>query len=233
MKEPSQQMFTQARYLNSPWLSRNPGEWEFLKAHGVRQTTKKGEVVTHADCADILYYIEKGRVRTSVFNDDGKEKIILIVEEGNLINVIPVVDNLPHYLVVTALTDCSLYQIKRSVFLRMVENDRGISMKLIHDITRKLRVMITHVEDMTFMTSGARIAKCLYQLAQDYGQPMTDGIRLDIRFTHYEMAIFAGTCRVTASNTLEALIKEGVLRKVSGYYIVTNMNGLKKYIENE
>ena len=232
-REPSleNEVFCDPRFLNSPWLTSNI-DWSFLKLHGTPKYFKKNEIVNYAiQPSGCIYYISKGRVRTSVFTEAGEEKIILVVDEGNIIDEVSVIDGLPNYLITTAVTESILYRVEKDVFLKLVNSSIEICNKVISDLTYKVRVLITQIEDLTFMSSTARIAKCLYRLSREYGIPFHDSIKLNIKFTHQEMAIYAGTCRVTASNILGNMEKAGIIRRDNGYVIIKDLNMLKNYIE--
>jgi cAMP-binding proteins - catabolite gene activator and regulatory subunit of cAMP-dependent protein kinases len=226
------QIFSQPQFLNSPWLSRESLDWSFLKKFGSPQNYKKGGILKNGspEPARAIGYIDKGRVRTSVLNEHGEEKIILVVDEGNLLDVVSAIDNIPSYLIITAVTDCKVYWIPKSTFVQLADTRPEFTRRLLEDMTYKTRVLITHIEDMSFMSSSARIAKCLYRLAKDYGVPQDGGIRLTIKFTHYEMAIFAGSCRVTATNILESMERAGILSKDNGYFVIHNLPKLKEWI---
>jgi hypothetical protein len=49
---------------------------------------KKGSIIQAYDNMDAIFYIDMGRVRTSAFSDEGEEKIILVVDRGNLLNLV-------------------------------------------------------------------------------------------------------------------------------------------------
>ncbi|GAB6155515.1 Crp/Fnr family transcriptional regulator [Desulfosporosinus burensis] len=226
------EIFSQPLFLNSPWLACNI-DWSVLKQIGIRKHFKKNAIIySDIEPSQCIYYISQGRVRTSVFTEAGEEKIIMVVDEGNIIDMISAIDGLPNYLVSTAVTESILYRVEKEVFLKLVHEDIKISNKVISDLTSKMRILITQIEDLTFMTSTARIAKCLYRLSHEYGRPFNDGIKLNIKFTHQEMAIYAGTCRVTASNILRNMEKAGIIKRNDGYVIIKDIIMLKFYIES-
>ena len=57
-----------------------------------------------------------------------------------------------------------------------------------------------------------RLRGFLELVASSYGQPCAEGLRLDLRLTHQEMASALGTTRVTVTRMLGALREEGWLR---------------------
>ena len=57
-----------------------------------------------------------------------------------------------------------------------------------------------------------RVRGFLEMLAQDYGQPCDDGLRLNLRLTHQEMASALSTTRVTVTRVIGLLRDEGWLK---------------------
>jgi CRP-like cAMP-binding protein len=57
-----------------------------------------------------------------------------------------------------------------------------------------------------------RLRGFLEMLATEYGQPCAEGLRLNVRLTHQELASALGTTRVTVTRVLGALREEGWLQ---------------------
>ena len=57
-----------------------------------------------------------------------------------------------------------------------------------------------------------RVRGFLELLAQDYGQPCDEGLRLNLRLTHQEMASALSTTRVTVTRVIGLLRDEGWLK---------------------
>ncbi len=57
-------------------------------------------------------------------------------------------------------------------------------------------------------------------LAQDYGQPCGNGLRLNLRLTHQEMASALSTTRVTVIRAIGLLRDEGWLKMDSQRHLV-------------
>jgi CRP-like cAMP-binding protein len=57
-----------------------------------------------------------------------------------------------------------------------------------------------------------RVRGFLELLASEYGKPCAQGLRLDLRITHHEMASALATTRVTVTRVLGVLREEGWLQ---------------------
>jgi CRP/FNR family transcriptional regulator, cyclic AMP receptor protein len=222
--------FDDQKLVNTPWLLTDFCDWSFIKKYGRMTRYKKGSIIQAYDNMDSIFYIDMGRVRTSAFSDEGEEKIILVVDRGNLFNLVVLASNIPSNLSYTAVTDSIIYKISTDVFIDLLKNDNTKAMNAIMDLSRVVKILSSHVEDMTFMRAPSRVAKCLYMLCNEHGTPIKNGIKINIKFTHYEMAIYAGTCRVTVSHILEDMEKNKIISKENGYCIVNDLEKLKSCI---
>ena len=222
--------FDEQKLVNAPWLFADYFDWSFLKEHGTKIQYKRGTTMQSADIADSVFYLHTGRVRISTFNDEGEEKIILLVNRGNLFNVGALAGDIPDYQCYTIVTDSVVYKISKDVFINLVKNDSEKAINVITDLSRMVKILSSHVGDMAFMRAPSRVAKYLYMLCQEQGTPTKNGIRINIKFTHYEMAIYVGTCRVTVSNILKEMERNKIISKENGYCVVNDVEKLKECI---
>ena len=222
--------FDSQKFENSPWLLKDFCDWSIIKKYGMMTHYKKGTILHSYDVKDSVFYLESGRIRTSVLCDEGEEKIIMIIDKGNLFNLVSIDANIPDYISYTTATDCVAYRISTDAFLDFLRADSKFAVNAMTQLSRMMKILYSHLGDMAFMRVPSRIAKYLYMLCQDHGTPTDNGIRIDIKFTHYEMAILVGTSRVTVSHIIEEMEQKKVLKKESGYYFIKDLEKLKKYI---
>lgn len=57
-----------------------------------------------------------------------------------------------------------------------------------------------------------------------------DTYRLQIKFTHQEMADLTGLSRVTVSNILSSMTCKGIIEKQDGYLIIKNLDAMLQYL---
>jgi CRP-like cAMP-binding protein len=78
------------------------------------------------------------------------------------------------------------------------------------------------VEDLAYLTVPQRLLRQLNRLALEYGKPVTDGVLLDIRLTHADLAALCGTTRETTCVQMAQLAAEGLVRLEGRSIIVLN-----------
>lgn len=86
-----------------------------------------------------VYLVRKGRVSISRLTNYGEETIIYIVEPGNFVGELSVLDDLKRSAKATCLDDCTLLEIGRKEFREFLEADKMISFNLMKEMSRRMR----------------------------------------------------------------------------------------------
>jgi len=211
--------------LELPWLS----DFDFSRIGNlpccVRRSFPKGSpIIVQGASNDFIYMIRKGRVRLSIFNEDGDEKTIAIVTERNIFGEISAFDGSVSPVEVVAITDVDL-AVVRSADMR---KDLALMHLLTMYLIRENRLLVSQLEDLVFNDAQTRLAACLYRLSCKYGVKRHNSVRLPVRFTHQEMALLLGTSRVTVSNVINKLRQDRLIDYEDGFVIILDASGLRE-----
>ncbi|MBV9646746.1 MAG: Crp/Fnr family transcriptional regulator [Candidatus Eremiobacteraeota bacterium] len=76
------------------------------------------------------------------------------------------------------------------------------------------------MEDLAYARVSDRILHVFQRLAQEHGVPVGDGIRIDVRLTHADIASLIGSTRETVSAEMAQLAREGRIRSQEGYVVM-------------
>jgi CRP-like cAMP-binding protein len=96
--------------------------------------------------------------------------------------------------------------------LSEVRSDPALSLAMLEAITRRYRQSQSLLALMGLRRVEERVRGFLELLALDYGQHCSDGLRLDLRLTHQELASALATTRVTVTRVIGQLRQEGWLQ---------------------
>jgi CRP-like cAMP-binding protein len=153
---------------------------------------------------DEVCIISRGFVRTQTCSEAGEEAIL-----GLIGPMMPVSSNftLLNSYEVYALTSVDLLRLKWSE----IEKSDDLIRELNHGLIHRLR----HTEILLALQSKRqtteRLIGFLAFLAQFYGKPTSQGIRLEIRLTHQQIAHVLSTTRVTITRLMGALRKASLV----------------------
>jgi CRP/FNR family transcriptional regulator, cyclic AMP receptor protein len=91
------------------------------------------------DTGDELYIIEKGEVRISHTNKEGKERTLAILGEGAFFGELSLLDGGPHTATARTITETVLYTIDRAAFYNFLDKHPQFSRTLLAVIVDRLR----------------------------------------------------------------------------------------------
>lgn len=222
----------------SPWISGDLDSLALLTAG--RQTSlfrKDTTVYYQGDDAEEIFIVKTGRVRITTYAENGLEKQVFIAEKGALFGELSIfVDNVYRCSAV-AIVDSEIYRIPVIDLVNTLQKDWNTTVYFIRSLCRKGLTFEQEILDLSFMQSTHRTVKTLLNLCDQYGTPCRvdglDGIRINIRFSHQDVANLIGSNRVTVSNIFSDLAKDGILIKDSGRYVVLDRQRLLDLLDQE
>ena len=114
------------------------------------------------------------------------------------------------------LQDCDLLCMTTSD----VEGSQPLAVAMLHAVTARYRQAEALLALLGLRRVEERVRGFLELLAQDYGQSCDDGLRLNLRLTHQEIASALSTTRVTITRVIGLLRDEGWLKIDSERHLV-------------
>ncbi len=155
-----------------------------------------------------LFVVQSGRVKIFKTSPEGREQSLHFVEPGRSFNDVAVLDGGPNPATVMAVEPTVCLVIDRDAMVRLVQTYPALAMAVIKSIAARARHLVGLVEDLSFRSVQARLAKLLLEQAQASGR--RDQVpRL---MTQQEMAARLGTVREVVGRALRALEHRGIIR---------------------
>jgi len=106
------------------------------------------------------------------------------------------------------------------------------SFRLTKLIGFRLRKIESRVEDLVFRDVPSRLAHLLVDLSKDYGSDCPEGVRLQIKITHQEIANLIGSIRETVSAVLGEFKRDGWISFEGRQMTLLRLDVLKKRSES-
>ncbi len=197
---------------DSPWIRPGPAFLEPFLEQGELWVYDRGSVVYfQGEYSQGVLYLHKGRIKVSLYHDDGREKVLGVHEAPTTFGETAAFDGGPYFCSAVALDPCHVYLFRKGVIASLISSNPEISVSLLESVGRKFRALALQVEDLAFLQAPMRIAHLLEKLLVDYGVITSAGDRLSIPVTHQELADLAATSRVTVTSFLNQLEREGII----------------------
>lgn len=160
------------------------------------------------DKTQAIYFIEKGRVRLSREVDNGKEILLALFGAGDMI-ADAIWESGYHECTAETLEDSKFYEIGEEVFQELLRTNPEFAGRIIQIAGSRLKQAEARMEDLVFRQVPGRVARLLITLSESYGKVTTNGIRVDFRLTHQDIADLVGSSRVTVTQVLNKFKTSG------------------------
>jgi CRP/FNR family transcriptional regulator, cyclic AMP receptor protein len=187
---------------------------KLLAKYGAGRTTadyrKNQTIFVQGEVADTVFFIQKGRAKVTVISEHGKEAVVAIVDEGQFFGEGCLNDQPLRTASTSAMTDCRITSITKSVMRRAIHDQSEFSNLFIdHLLTRNSRIQ-ADVVDQLFNSSEKRLARLLLLLA-NYGKEGSPPIA-PITVSQETLAEMIGTTRSRVSHFMNKFRKSGFIK---------------------
>lgn len=191
-------------HTSSPIDKDLKGNLQYLRSIGERTHFRKNEMLfKQGEYVYDLYVIEKGFVKYSLSNIDGKEKIVgysdSFIRLDGLFHKQPILCN------VTAMSDIEAICVKKDYIPNLL-NRQEIVEVLLEALSRELRVLGWQIYDLCLVTNKEKVCRALY-----VSKIMADNSNYYAYLKHQEIADMCGIHRVTVTRLLSELQKEAII----------------------
>jgi CRP/FNR family transcriptional regulator, cyclic AMP receptor protein len=159
--------------------------------------------------AESIFYVRKGKAKLSVVSKQDKEAIIATLSAGDFLGEGCLAGQPMRMATATAITDCSLFRIEKSLMQRMLHEKHEISELFVaHLLSRNIRFEEDLV-DQLFNSSEKRLARILLLLAH-FGKESKSELVLP-EVSQDSLAQMVGTTRSRISHFMNKFRKLGFI----------------------
>jgi CRP/FNR family transcriptional regulator, polysaccharide utilization system transcription regulator len=174
----------------------------------------KGEIVFYADeLPSGLYCIHRGKIKVYKMGSDGKEQIVRLAKEGDILGYRALVSGERYAAYAVPVEPSQICHIPKDVFFSVLSTDYNLMSRLLALLSNDLKVAEERIVEFAQKPVRERIAETLLLLAETYGLEQ-DGMTLSITLTRTEIASITGTTTESASRQLSKLHQEGIIDTV-------------------
>lgn len=151
-----------------------------------------------------VYCLNQGKVKIFARGDEGKEQIIHIAKEGEIIGFRAMFSGEMYKVSATALEDANICFISKDDFLDMIDTNPTLRNGIMKELSKELGDRAVFITNMAQKSVRERLASALIILDDVYSGEQ-------INLTREDMANFVGTATETLIRLLKDLKEEGVI----------------------
>jgi CRP-like cAMP-binding protein len=184
----------------------------------------RGEIILlEGGPAQALFFVASGAVKVFKTSPEGKDQILNIVRPGESFNDISLFDGGTNPASAQAMGEVMLYGLNRKDMDDLLRLHPPIAINIVRIMARKVRQLMSLVEDLSFRHVTGRVARILLEYVSDRTEPRP-------RLTQQEMAALAGTAREVVGRSLKSLEESGAIRLENHRVVISNKEALRKMV---
>ena len=207
------------------------GGKDALKTFANDRTTskfrKKQIIYSEGNHPHRMYYIESGKVKAYKTNDDGKELVIDLYNEGDFFGYIAMFEETAYKETVEALEETEVAMIPREDFEHLINNNRDVMKKFIQVLANNVTDREHKLLGLAYNSLRKKVADALMAIYSKYsnGNP---GFVIDI--SRENLANITGTANESVIRTLSDFKDEKLIYIQQGDIIILNEKKLQNLI---
>ncbi|MEJ7138632.1 Crp/Fnr family transcriptional regulator [Amphibiibacter pelophylacis] len=174
----------------------------------VKRRFRRGEIVVEQGRkSNALFILLNGKARVLTADERGREVILAVLEGGDYVGEMSLIDNEPHSATVRAEVQTDMLILGRTEFARCLPENSSLAYAIMRGLVQRLRHADRQIESLALLDVYGRVARALLNMAEDI-----DGQRIiRSKVSRQDMAKIVGASREMVSRVMKDLEDKGVI----------------------
>lgn len=196
----------------------------FLQLH-CRTFPANTNVISFQMPGDVLYIIHEGTLKIKVDQADGKEVIIALLGQGEVVGELSMIDGSQRSADVFAQEASTLFWVDRATFERLLAAYPQLQRNLLRVLTRRVRLSTEQIQALATLDVPGKVERQLLVFADQYGVPREGragkkAVEIPMRLTQSDLAGMVGASRERVNQAFSSMKERGLIA-VSNTYRIT------------
>jgi CRP/FNR family cyclic AMP-dependent transcriptional regulator len=180
---------------------------------------KRALVFDQGDSARLVYLIKRGKVRLARLTADGKEVTIAVLGAGDVFGEEAILAPGSRTTVAICMEETLICTSRADDLFALLTRDPTLAINVAKVLSERLGDASAAMEDLAYANVSERLMNVFVRLAGEHGVEAPEGIALDLRLTHADIASLIGSTRETVSLELANLVRSGRIKN-DGHHII-------------
>lgn len=159
------------------------------------------------------------------------EAILNVLGKGDILGEIALLDGGPRTADATAIEPTSLLVLDRRDFVPLANRYPAAYANIVQLLCRRIRYSTGMLEDSLFMDLRVRLGRALLRLAEHSGNPVEDGVRIELRLSQQDLARSVGMTRESINKQLRIWRERSWVRIEGRNIVLRDIEALRKETE--
>jgi CRP-like cAMP-binding protein len=191
-----------------------------------RRFAARTPVYLPSDRAGAVLLLVSGRVKICHFTPEGKQLILALIEPGELFGELALFEGAARGELAETVEASSLVALPREALVRLLERHAALSLGVTRLVGLRRQRIEQRLKNLLFQPLRNRLIHLLVELADRYGRPTPEGLLIDVRLSHQDLAGIVGSSRESVTLGLGELVAEGLLRRRGRRLVVVDPKAL-------
>jgi CRP/FNR family cyclic AMP-dependent transcriptional regulator len=175
----------------------------------VKRRYRRGEIIVeHNRKSNALFILLTGRARVLTSDSRGREVILAVLQPGDYVGEMSLIDNEPHSATVRAEVQTDMLVLGRAEFARCLPENSSLSYAILRGLVQRLRNADRQIESLALLDVYGRVARSLLDMAEQTG----DQLLIRNKVSRQDMAKIVGASREMVSRVMKDLEERGVIQ---------------------
>jgi CRP-like cAMP-binding protein len=166
-----------------------------------------------------VYCLNEGKVKIFSMGEQGKEQIIHIAKEGEIIGFRAMLSGDPYEVSAETLEDSNICFISKDEFLNMIDTNQTLRQNVMQALSKELNIRTKLLTNMAQKSVRERLAFSLIFLDKIYNEST-------INLSREDLANFVGTATETLIRLLKEFKDEGLIEIHTRKLVLLNQDEL-------
>ena len=177
-----------------------------LAEQGERRMIEAGVAFFHeGDPSSDVFVLLEGQAKVVVAARDGRELLLVIRSEGDIVGELAAIDSAPRSASVIALEDCEVVVISAERFRALLDERPRITRFLLFAMAARMRQTSERQLEFGLDDALGRVCRRLIEMGERYGTESERGVVIDAPLSQRDMASWSGISRQAVVKALKAL----------------------------
>lgn len=166
--------------------------------------------------AEKMYFVAEGRLKVFKTSEEGKEHILGIMPRKSIVGEVPMFEEGTFPAHCVAMTASVLFSIEREHFLKLIQEDPRIALKMLSFQARRLKNFIEKIEGLSLQKTEKNLVNYILKI----GKFLNGYVHASMQSMNMEeLAHYLGTTREHLSRAIKRLMLNNVLKKTNKNFL--------------
>ncbi|MGZ8843141.1 MAG: Crp/Fnr family transcriptional regulator [Pyrinomonadaceae bacterium] len=204
-------------------------ERERLELPAIRRVVKHQPVYMCGDAAEMVYFIESGRIKLLMLSPEGKECLLAIYTSGDIFGELCLAGAGPRQETAMAMEDTTLKRIPFSSFFSHLSRNALVE-GFVDYLAARVADQQLVIANLITVDSEHRLGRTLLSLAHKLGRRDSRSTRLELKITHDELAMMVGTTRPRITKFMQEFRALDLIEITPDHFLIVNESKLSDYL---